>query len=72
MAKKWAELISAMVEHFYTVMRLQQKAPHNGVWLEDDVQFRMEAAVSEDKSWPSDDSWQYVSCLPEETWPGII
>ena len=24
----------------------------------------MEAAVSEDKSWPSGDSWQYVSCLP--------
>ena len=34
MAKKQAELIPAMVAHLHTVVRLQQKAPHNGAWLE--------------------------------------
>ena len=44
-------------------MSLQQKAPHNRVWLEYNTQFHIQAAASEDKSWPSGDSWQYVSCL---------
>ena len=56
--------IPSMVAHLHTVLRLHQKAPTYMTWLEYDIHFRMEAAVSEDQTWTTGDPWQYVSCLP--------
>ena len=64
MAKKSAEMIPCMVAHLHTVLRLHQKAANKLAWLEYDIQFRMEIAASEDRSWTCGDPWQYVSCLP--------
>ena len=33
-------------------------------WLEYNIQFRMEMAASDDRSWSCGDPWQYVTCLP--------
>lgn len=67
-AKSRAEMVPMMVAHLHTVFKLHSKAPHSMAWLEYDVQFRMEAAASEDKTWSSVDTWQYISCLPG---PGV-
>ena len=64
MARNSAEMIPRMVAHLHTVLRLHQKASHKLVWLEYDIQFRMEIAASEDQSWTCGDPWQYVSYLP--------
>ena len=64
MARKSAEMILCMVAHLHTVLRLYQKAAQKLAWLEYDIQFRMEIAASEDRSWTCDDPWQYASCLP--------
>ena len=64
MAKKFPEMIPSMVAHLHTVLRLHQKASHKSAWLEYDIQFRMEMAASEDRSWTCGDPWQYISCLP--------
>ena len=53
-----------MMAHLHTVLGLHQKAPSCTAWIEYDIQFRMEVAAVDDKTWPSGDPWQYVSCLP--------
>lgn len=63
-AKTRPEMVPVMVAHLHTVYKLQRRAPEATAWLEYDVQFRMEAAASEDKVWNCTDSWQYLSCLP--------
>ena len=57
MAKKFPEMIPSMVAHLHTVLRLHQKASNKSEWLEYDIQFRMELAASEDRSWTCDDPW---------------
>ena len=64
MAKKSAEMIPHMVAHLHTVLRLQQKASYQLAWLEYDIQFRMELAASDERTWTCGDPWKYVSCLP--------
>ena len=64
MAKRKTEVIPNMVAHLHTVLRLHQKAPSCTAWIEYDIQFRMEVAAADDKTWSSGDPWQYVSCLP--------
>ena len=64
MAKKAVEMIPCMVAHLHTVLRLHQRATYKSAWLEYDIQFRMEMAASDERSWTSGDPWQYVSCLP--------
>ena len=64
MAKKAAEVVPCMVAHLHTVLRLHQKASHRLAWLEYDIQFRMEIAASDERSWTCGDPWQYISCLP--------
>ena len=64
MAKKKGTMVPCMVAHMHTVLKLFQKAPDTSAWLEYDVQFRMEAAASEDREWSCGDPWQYVACLP--------
>ena len=63
-AKVKAEMVPAMVAHLHTVYKLHGRAPHSSAWLEYDLQFRMEAATSEEKKWEGGDPWQFVSCLP--------
>ena len=63
-AKAKAEMVPVMVAHLHTVYKLQRRAPEATAWLEYDVQFRMEAAASEDRVWNCTDPWQYLSCLP--------
>ena len=63
-AKTRAEMVPYMAAHLHTVFKLYHRAPQSAAWLEYDVQFRMEAAASDDKVWSGGDSWQYISCLP--------
>ena len=64
MAKRRPEMVISMITHLHTVLHLHQKAPQHSAWIEYDVQFRMEAAASEEKTWACEDPWQYISCLP--------
>ena len=64
MSKKKGAMVPCMVAHMHTVLKLFQKAPDTSAWLEYDVQFRMEAAASEDREWSTGDPWKYVACLP--------
>ena len=64
LAKKEPSMVSSMVAHLHTVLRLHQRAAYQTAWLEYDIQFRMELAASPDRAWTSGDPWQYVSCLP--------
>ena len=64
MAKRRPEMVVGMVAHLHTVLRLHQKAPLNQAWREYDIQFRMEAAASEEKTWACGDPWQFITCLP--------
>ena len=57
-------MVPRMVAHLHTVYRLQEKAASQLAWLEYDIQFRMELAASNDRTWTSGDPWQCVSCLP--------
>ena len=61
--KKAAEMVPSMIAHLHTVLRLQQKASSQLAWLEYDIQFWMELAVSADRAWTCGDPWQYISCL---------
>ncbi len=63
LSKKSPEMVPSMVAHLHTMLRLQQKATSQLVWLEYDIQFRMELAASTDRAWTSCDPWQYISCL---------
>ena len=62
MASARAEMVPIMVAHLHTV---HKKAPRSKAWLEYDAQYCMEVAASEDKTWKTVDSWQYISCLPD-------
>ena len=64
LSKKAPEMVPSMVAHLHTVYRLQEKAASQLAWLEYDIQYRMELAASNDRTWTSGDPWQYVSCLP--------
>ena len=64
MSKERADMVPPMMAHLHTEYKLFQRAPTTKVWLEYDIQFRMEAATSEDRCWSSADSWQFLSCLP--------
>ena len=63
-SKKVEGVIPEMVAHLHTVLKLHRKAPNSTAWLEYDIQFRMEMAAKEDKTWSCGDPWQYLSCLP--------
>lgn len=64
LSEKAPKMVSSMVAHLHTVLRLQQKASYNLAWLEYDIQFRMELAASANREWTCGDPWQYVTCLP--------
>ena len=64
MSKKVEGMIPEMVAHLHTVLRLNRKAPSSPAWREYDLQFRMEMAAKEDKTWSTGDPWQYLACLP--------
>ena len=64
MSRRYAEMIPSMVAHMHTVLKLNQKAPKSMSWYEYDMQFRMEMAASEDRTWTDGDPWQYITCLP--------
>lgn len=64
LAKKEPNIVSSMIAHLHTVLQLHQRASHQFVWLEYNIQFRMEMAASADLAWICGDPWQYVACLP--------
>lgn len=63
-SKKIEGMIPQMVAHLHTVLKLNRKSQGSSAWREYDIQFRMEMAAKEDRTWSTGDPWQYLACLP--------